>query len=133
MSTHGQPTLRQARPVNVDDGLEDVSCICGLGGKKWPAASYALSPNRKKYVYFFAVVQSSSFFVACFLHSNAYVFLHQTHRRRLPRTTACLVNSVTRRWVGAPDDRDQLTFHHLFCRSMSVEHWESRRFKVTFG
>ena len=37
-----------ARPVNVDDGLEDIRWIRGLGGEKLPAASYALLPNLKE-------------------------------------------------------------------------------------
>ena len=38
-ATHGQPGSRRARPVNVDDGLEDIRWIRGLGGEKLPAAS----------------------------------------------------------------------------------------------
>ena len=38
----------RARPVNVDDGLEDIRWMRGLGGEKLPAASYALLPNLKK-------------------------------------------------------------------------------------
>ena len=34
--------------MNVDDGLEDVRWIRGLGGEKLPAASYAPLPNLKK-------------------------------------------------------------------------------------
>ena len=50
-SIHGQPAscrARRPRPVNVDDGLEDIRWIRGLGGEKLPAASYALLPNLKK-------------------------------------------------------------------------------------
>ena len=34
--------------MNVDDGLEDIRWIRGLGGDRLPAASYALLPNLKK-------------------------------------------------------------------------------------
>ena len=34
--------------MNVDDGLENIRWIRGLGGEKLPAASYALLPNLKK-------------------------------------------------------------------------------------
>ena len=37
--------------MNVDDGLEDIKWIGGLGSEKLPAASYALLPYLKK-VYF---------------------------------------------------------------------------------
>ena len=41
-----------ARSVNVDDGLEYIRWVSGLGGEKLPAASYALIPNLKKKAYF---------------------------------------------------------------------------------
>ena len=50
-ATHGQPCSCRARPVNVDDGLEDIRWIRGLGGEKLPAASYALLPNLKKGIF----------------------------------------------------------------------------------
>ena len=39
-TTHGQPGRCWARPVNIEDGLEYISWIRGLGGEKLPAASY---------------------------------------------------------------------------------------------
>ena len=47
-SIHGQPGSCRARPVNVDDGLEDIRWIRGLGGEMLPAASYVLLPNLEK-------------------------------------------------------------------------------------
>ena len=38
-STHGQPASCRARPVNVDDAIEDIKWIRGLGGGKLPTAS----------------------------------------------------------------------------------------------
>ena len=38
--------------MNVDDGLEDIRWICGLGGKKLPAASSALLSNLEKGLFF---------------------------------------------------------------------------------
>ena len=58
-ATHGQPGSCRARPVNVDDGLEDIRWIRGLGGEKLPAASYALLPNLKKDL-FFAIGEGST-------------------------------------------------------------------------
>ena len=62
-ATHGQPGSCRARPVNVDDGLEDIRWIRGLGGEKLPAASNALLSNLKKGL-FFAIGEGSRIFVA---------------------------------------------------------------------
>ena len=46
------------------------------------------------------------------------------------------MNTMTRRWVGAPKERAAVSFHDAvvdFCRSMSVEDSDSRRFELTFG
>ena len=63
-ATHGQPGSCRARPVNVDDGLEDIRWYRGLGSEKLPAASDALLPSLKKRR-FFAIGESSRIFVAC--------------------------------------------------------------------
>ena len=47
-ATHAQPGSCLARPVNVDDGYEDIRWICGLGGAKLPAASCVLLPKPEK-------------------------------------------------------------------------------------
>jgi len=47
-ATHGQPASCRARPVNVDDGLEDIRRIRGVGGEELPAASYSFVQNLKK-------------------------------------------------------------------------------------
>ena len=51
------------RDRNVDDGLEDIRRIRGLGGEKLPAASNALFSNLEKGL-FFAIGEGSRFFVA---------------------------------------------------------------------
>ena len=94
----------------VDDGLEDIRWIRGLGGEKLPATSNALLPNLKKGL-FFAVGEGSRFFVACFLHSSAQMCLYQTPGRRPPPITGRLVNTLTRGWVGAPNERAPFRFH----------------------
>ena len=109
-ATHGQPGSCRARPVNVDDGLEDIRWISGLGGEKLPAASYAVLPNLKEGL-FFAIGEGSRFFVACFLHSSAQMCLYQTPGGRPPRITGRFVNAVTRGWVGAPNERAPFRFH----------------------
>ena len=62
-ATHRQPASCRARPVNVDDGLEDIRWIRGLGGEKLPAASNAFLSNLKKRL-FFAIGEGSRIFVA---------------------------------------------------------------------
>ena len=111
-STHGQPASCRARPVNVDDGLEDIRWIRGLGGEKLPAASNALLPNLKKGL-FFAIGEGSIIFVAFFLpvHSSAQMCLYQTPGRHPPPITGRFVNTVTRGWVGAPNGRAPFRFH----------------------
>ena len=89
--------------MNVDDGLEDIRWIRGLGGEKLPAASNALLPNLKKSP-FVAIGEGSRIFVACFLHSSAQMCLYQTSGRRPPPFTGRFVNTVTRGWVGAPNE-----------------------------
>ena len=98
--------------MNVDDGLENIRWICGLRGEKLPAASYALLPNLKK-AYFLPSERDPGFFlfVACFLHSSAQMCLYQTPGRRPPPITGRFVNTVTRGWVGAPDERAPFRFH----------------------
>ena len=96
--------------MNVDDGLEDIRWIRGLGGEKLPAASNALLSNLKKGL-FFAIGEGSRFFVACFLHSSAQTCLYQKPGRRPPPTTRRFVNTVTREWVGAPNGRAPFRFH----------------------
>ena len=75
-ATNGQPGSCRARPANVDDGLEDIRWMRGLGGEKLPAASYALCPNLKKGLSF-AIGEGSRIFVACFLHSGAQMFIRR--------------------------------------------------------
>ena len=92
--------------MNVDDGLEDIRWIRGLGGEKLPAASYALLPSLKKGLCF-AIGEGSIIFVACFLHSSAQMCLPG---RRPPPITGRFVNTVTRGWVGAPNEPPRSDF-----------------------
>ena len=50
-------------------------------------------------------------FVACFLHSSAQMCLYQTPGLRPPTITGRFVNTVTRGWVGAPNERAPFRFH----------------------
>ena len=133
--THGQPGSCRARPVKVDDGLEDIRCIRGLGGEQLPVASYALLPNLKKGL-LFAIGEGSRIFVACFLNSNAQICLYQTPSRRPPRTTGRFCEHCDQR-VGRSPKRArpvQISWHsRWFGRSMSGEDSESRRFELTLG
>ena len=74
-----------------------------------PATSYVLLPNLKKGLCF-AIGEGSRIFVACFLHSSAKC-LYQTPGRRPPPITSRFVNTVTRGWVGAPNERASFRFH----------------------
>ena len=47
-SSHGQPAWCPARRTNIDDGLEVIRWIRGLGGEGLPAASYGIPANLKK-------------------------------------------------------------------------------------
>ena len=117
--------------MNVDGGLEDIRWIRGLGGEKLPAASNALLPNLKKGL-LFVIGEGSTIFVACFLHSSAQMCLYQTPGRRPSPITGRFVNTVTRGSVGAPNGRAPFRIHRAvvdFCRSMSVQDSESRRFE----
>ena len=81
--------------MNVDDGLEDIGWIRGLGGEKLPAASYALLPNLKK-GQILAIEEGSRIIVACFLHSSAQMCLYEAPGRRPPPITGRFVNTATR-------------------------------------
>ena len=108
-ATHGQPGSCRARPVNVDDGLEVIRWI-RVGGEKLPAASYALLPNLKKGL-LVAIGEGSTFFVAHFPHSSARMCCYKTPGRRPPPITGRFVDTVTRGWVGAPNERAPFRFH----------------------
>ena len=109
--------------------------IRGLGGEKFPVASWALLPNLKKGLYF-AIREGSRFFVACFLRRSSRMCLCQTPGRRPPRITGCLVKNVTREGGSEPQARAplQISWRRCWlCRSISVEDSKSRRFKLTFS
>ena len=120
--------------MNEDDGLEDIRWIRGLGGEKLPAASNVLLPNLKKGL-FLAIGEGSRIFVAFYLHSSTQMCMYQTPGWRPPPITGRFVNTVTRGWVGAPNERAPLISwrSRWFCRSMSVQDSESRRFEQTLG
>ena len=94
----------------IDDGLKDIRWIRGLAGDRLPAASYALLPNLKKGL-LFAIGEWSRFLVVCFLLTSDQVFGYHTPRRRPPRITGRVVNTATRGWVGAPNERAAFRFH----------------------
>ena len=120
--------------MDVNDGLEDIRWIGGIGGEKLHAAPYALLPNLKKGLFY--IGEGSRIIVACFLHSSAEICLYQTPGQRPTPITGRFVNTVTRGWVGAPNERAPFRFHAAvvdFCRSISVQDSKSRRFEQTFG
>ena len=96
--------------MKVEDGLEYIRWIRGIGGEKVPAASYALLPNLRNSL-FFVIGEELRIFVACFLLSSARMCLYLTSRRRAPPVTGRFVNTVTRGWVGPPNERAPFRFH----------------------
>ena len=102
-----------------------------------PAASYALLPNLKNL--FFSPSERDRIFCRLFSSQQrpyALVCTYQTPGWRPPHITGRFMNTMTRRWVGAPKERAAVSFHDAvvdFCRSMSVEDSDSRRFELTFG
>ena len=107
--THGQPGSCRARPVNVEYGHEDIRWIRGLASEKLPAASYALLPYLKR-VYFCHRRGIENFCRLFSTQQRPNVFL-STPGRRPPRITGRSVNTVTRGWVGAPNERAPFRFH----------------------
>ena len=49
--------------------------------------------------------------VVCFLKTCGQTFLYQTPGRRPPRTAGRVVDTVTRGWVGAPNERARFRIH----------------------
>ena len=84
-------------------------------GREVAAASYALLPNLKKRS-IFAIGERSRNLVACFLYSSAQMCLYQTPGRRPPLITIRFVNTVTRGWVGTPNERAPFRFHGAVVR-----------------
>ena len=70
-----------------------------------PVMSYAFCPNLKKCL-IFAIGEESRIFFICFLYKSG-----QTPGRCPPQITGLRVNSVTLRWVGAPNERAPFRVH----------------------
>ena len=64
-----------------------------------------------KKVHFLAIGERWRIFVSCILHVSAKMCLYQTFGRRSPRITGRYVNTATRGWVGAPNERVPFRFH----------------------
>ena len=109
-SDHGQPARCPARPTNVDDGLEAIRWIHGLGGESLPAASNGILPNVTKNLVF-AIRDGWSIFVSCFAHTSGQLFVHHTPGQLLPHDTGHGVKTVTLGWVGAPNERALFRIH----------------------
>ena len=73
--------------------------------------SYSCGECKPEKTLFFAIGEASRFSVGCFLHSSAQMCLYQTSGRRPPPVTGRFVNTVTRGWVGAPNERAPFLFH----------------------
>ena len=108
-ATRGQPASCRARPVNLDDGLEDIRWIRGLGGEKLPAASNALLSNLKKGL-FFAIAEGSRILSPVFYTAAP----KRVCIRRLAdarHLSPVVLWTLTRGWVGAPNERAPFRFH----------------------
>ena len=108
-SAHGQPARCPPRPSSIDDGLEDIRWIHGLGGENLPGASYGILPNLKKYT-MFAIRDGWRIFVFCFAHTSGQLFFSM-RLASPPHDTGHCVKTVTLRWVRAPNDRTPLRIH----------------------
>ena len=80
ISTQNPPSahpLRRARPMSVDDGLENIRCIHGLGGER-EVRGVLRSSRKPEEIYIFAIGEGSRFYVVCFLHTSGQKILYQT-------------------------------------------------------
>ena len=111
ISAHGQPTSCRARPVNVDDGLEDIRWIRGLGARTCPRGPTLFSPKPEFLFYFLPSERDRDFLWPVFY-------------------TAAPKCVCIRRLASARHVSPAVLW--CFCRSMSVEDSESRRFELTF-
>ena len=59
--------------------------------------------------------------MACFIHSSAQMWLYQTPGRRPPPITGRFVNTVTRGWVGARNERAPFRFNGAVVIFLSID------------
>ena len=113
--------------MNVDDGLEGIRLIRGLGGQTLPAASYALLTNLKKGL-FFAIREGSWIFVVCFLHTRGRMFVSDAWPAPATYRGPCCEHCDQRVDRSPLRERPVQNSSHSrwFCRSISVEDSESR-------
>ena len=74
-SAHGQPARYLARPTSIDDGLEDIRWIHGLGVESLSAASYGILPNLKKKTIICHSRRMEKFFLLFCANQRPIVFL----------------------------------------------------------
>ena len=133
-STHDQPASCRARPVKVDGGLEDIRRIRSPGGERLPAASYALFPNLEKSLVF-CHRRGIEIFGRLFstgTQQRPTVFVLDAWPAPARYHWPC--EHCDQRVGRAPNERSPFRFLDAvvgFCRSMSVENSEARRFEVT--
>ena len=75
-SAHVQPASCQARPVDVDDDLEEFMQIRGLVGERLPTGSYALRPNLNFLFYFWPSERDRDFLPFVFYTPAALFFVN---------------------------------------------------------
>ena len=76
-----------------------------------PATSCALAPDQKKKKTIFCHRRGIDNFFRLFLHTRGQIFLYQTPGPRPLRITGRVVNTVSRGWVGAPNERAPFRIH----------------------
>ena len=102
-STHGRPAWCQARPTGVDDRLEYIRWIHGLGGESLPVAPYGRLPNL---FFYFVCCHSRRIEKFCHLfcaHQRPIVF--SSYTRPAPATChrpLCEHGGSTRRVGRSP-------------------------------
>ena len=95
--------------VNVDNGLDNIRWIRGLRGERLPAACHVLLPNLEKRL-FFAVGAGPKITRSVFYTPPAeWDCIRRPAGAR--KITGRRVNTVTRGWAGARNERAQFRLH----------------------
>ena len=93
-------------------------------------ASYALLLNLEKGL-FRVSGKGPRILVACFLHTSGQMLWYQTPCRRPPHITGRVVNTVTKWWVGALNERAPFRFHDAVVGFVEQCLWRTRNLAVS--
>ena len=85
--------------MTIDDSLEDIRWIHGLGGESLLSTSYGILPNLKEN-YFLPFETDRDFFAVCSVNNSGQSSFYHTPGQRPPHATGHFVNTVALRRVG---------------------------------